>query len=108
MVEDDDQVRETCCAILKRNGYRVLSSEHGAAALRASEQYSGKIHLLLTDVVMPEMGGPELAERLAAVRPELAVLYVSGYTETPGIVFLQKPITPEVLLRRVREVLDAT
>ena len=94
----------------------VLAAGEGQEALHAANEHDGPIHLLLTDVVMPNMGGRELAERLASVRRETKVLYLSGYTDDaivhhgvlePGIAFLQKPFTPQALARKVREVLDA-
>ena len=84
-------------------------------AIEISSAHSGPIHLLLTDVVMPQMTGPELVQRVAPLHPEMKVLYVSGYTSDalhqrnlrePGTAFLQKPFTPDVLARRVRTVLD--
>jgi PAS domain S-box-containing protein len=115
LVEDDESVRKLARTILQRSGYRVLEAEHGAAAIQIFEANPG-IQLLVSDVVMPGMSGPELAERLRPLRPEMRVLFMSGYTGDaishhgvldPGLAFLQKPFTPESLTRKVREVLDA-
>lgn len=114
VVEDDDQVREIGCAILRRHGYEVLAARDGREARELADGYDGPIHLLLTDVVMPGMSGRELAEGLSAKHPETKVLYASGYAEDAivhrgvvesGIAFLQKPLTPERLLRKIREML---
>ncbi len=115
LVEDEPGVRGLVHNILKLHGYTVLEARHGIEALLTGAQYMGPIHLLLTDVVMPQMSGPEVAERLAAVRPGLKVLYMSGYPDHPifsrtGVTahaaFLLKPFTPNALARKVREVLD--
>jgi hypothetical protein len=115
LVEDQDIVREVVQTILRKRGYHVLTAHSGGDALLVSEQYAEKIHLLLTDVIMPRMNGRELAERLRALRPGLKVLYMSGYADDAivhdGILdsdveFMKKPIRPQSLLRRVREVLD--
>jgi CheY-like chemotaxis protein len=116
LVEDEGIVRELIRTLLQSNGYTVLEASNGGEALLVCQQHPGPIHLLITDVVMPHMGGPELAERLALLRPGLKALYISGYTDQaivhhgvlePGLAFLQKPFTPAALRRKVREILDA-
>jgi signal transduction histidine kinase len=115
LVEDDAQVRVMTSAILRRHGYNVIDAQNGAEALLLSHQVGGPIDLLLTDLVMPKMSGPELADCLRPARPQMRVIYLSGYTEESiiqygptdaGLVFLQKPITPDALVRQVRAVLD--
>jgi two-component system cell cycle sensor histidine kinase/response regulator CckA len=117
LVEDDEQVRTVSRGILRRSGYQVLEARNAGEALLLAEAHAGTIHLLLADVVMPQVSGPNLARRLASLHPEMKVLFMSGYTDDSvlrhGVVrsaisFVQKPITPEMLTTKVREVLDAT
>jgi len=114
IVEDEGTVRRTVSKILETYGYHVLEAENGGSALLICERYKKPIHLLLTDVVMPEMSGRELADRVASHRPDLKVLYMSGYTDDvivhhgvldEGTAFIQKPFAADVLARKVREVL---
>jgi signal transduction histidine kinase len=115
VVEDDPSVRGLVQEALRLSGYEVLVARHGIEALLSGAKHPGPIHLLLTDVAMPQMSGPEVAEKLTVVRPEIKVLYMSGYPDHPvfeqgGInrdtAFLQKPFTPHLLTQKVREVLD--
>ncbi|MEX2222852.1 MAG: ATP-binding protein [Candidatus Rokuibacteriota bacterium] len=110
IVEDEDEVRALVHSVLADHGYLVLSAGRPSDAVSLAERHPGPIHLLVTDMVMPEMNGPALARRLLADRPEMAVLYMSGYTDQPvgtGGAFLQKPFTPDDVARAVRAVLDA-
>jgi len=117
LVEDEDGVRRVAVGILRKAGYHVIESRGPGEALLLNEQHPVPIDLLLTDVVMPTMGGRQLAERITATRPKLKVLFVSGYTDDAvlhqailesGVAFLQKPLTPDGLRQKVREVLDAS
>jgi len=114
LVEDDSAVRLLVEEILSSIGYQVLTAEDGPHALLAAQQHSGKIDLLLTDVVLPKMGGKEIASRLAALLPGIKVLFMSGYTGhsaaqhgnlDPDVAFLPKPFSPAVLMEKVRAVL---
>src|SRR5712691_3612330 len=114
LVEDEEMVRRMTREVLEGAGYRVLEAASGFEALRVSAGHTGRLDLMLTDVVMPGMSGRELAERLAPVRPGMKVLYMSGHTDDAifhhgvtraGTGFLQKPFTPDALERRVRELL---
>jgi two-component system cell cycle sensor histidine kinase/response regulator CckA len=116
VVEDELQVRELTRDILLGQGYQVLTAGDGVEALRVAEAHEGPIHLLVTDVVLPRMSGKELADRLRTARPEVRVLYTSGYTDdaivhhgvlAAGVHFLSKPFEIESLARKVRELLDA-
>jgi two-component system, cell cycle sensor histidine kinase and response regulator CckA len=114
LAEDEDGVRHVVTQMLREQGYTVLPANGGAEALRIAQSHSGPLELLVSDVMMPRMSGPELAERLRGLRPEMRVLFVSGYTDgeivrggelEPGTDFLQKPFTREQLAMKVREVL---
>jgi two-component system cell cycle sensor histidine kinase/response regulator CckA len=115
MVEDEDAVRESTCEYLSSRGYDVLQGKNGDDALQVLEKFAGKIHLLISDVIMPGMSGAELGKRVRELRPDTRVIYISGYTESTvvrqGIEskagFLQKPFTLTALAGKVREVLDA-
>ncbi len=114
VAEDEEMVRTLVRGILEGNGYTVLTASDGDEAISAAGNYRGPIHLILTDVVMPKRGGREVAESLARFHPGAKVLYMSGYTDESivhhgvlkaGISFIEKPFTPDTLLRKVRQVL---
>ena len=115
IVEDEEEVRKLAVRILERQGYKVFEASQGLDAFLIAEGYEDLIHLLVTDVVMPKIGGRELADRIAEICPEIKVLYMSGYTDNAivhhgvlgeGMEFIQKPFTVEGLARKVRKVLD--
>ncbi len=115
LVEDEPAVRRLAARVLRTLGYRVVEATNGAEALTVAMVSSASIHLLITDVVMPELGGKALAEQLAQHIPGLKVLFMSGYTDltmlrqsklSDGMDFLQKPFTPAALAQKVRTVLD--
>jgi PAS domain S-box-containing protein len=114
LVEDETAVLELAARVLQSNGYKVLAASDPEEAVRVCEEYKEAIHLLLTDVVMPKLSGRRLADHVVFIRPEMKVLYMSGYTDDTivhqgviheGAAFLEKPFTPENLLRKVRGVL---
>jgi two-component system cell cycle sensor histidine kinase/response regulator CckA len=116
LVDDEYEVRTLLQQILEHRGYVVMSAGRPSDALRIAEHHVGPIHLLLTDMVMPEMSGAVLAERLSTTRPEMTVLQMSGYTDygsgaaepsATAPAFLQKPFTPDTVARAVRAVLDS-
>src|SRR5262249_51448992 len=115
LVEDEEAVRKLARAVLEASHYTVLEARDGSEALQVSANWRDPIHLLLTDVLMPHMNGRQLADQLAPARPQLKVLYMSGYTDDtivrqpvfgPDNHFLQKPFTTRQLVHKVREVLD--
>ena len=116
LVEDEDAVRALARHVLTSCGYTILEAADGREAVRVAEQHAGRIDLVVSDVVMPYLGGRQLVERLGAVKPGLKVLFLSGYTADAVVrhgvleaeyAFLQKPFTPTALAQKVREVLDA-
>jgi CheY-like chemotaxis protein len=116
VAEDETAVRALTCRILRKHGYHVLEARDGREAVEVAQQYPGSINLLVTDVIMPNVGGRELSESLARMMPDVKVLFMSGYTDDQllqrGVLqsgtgnFLEKPFTPDALARKVREVLD--
>ena len=115
LVEDEEAVRALARHVLRQCGYTVLEAEDGREAVRLVESRSEPLDLLISDVVMPYLGGRQLAERIAALRPGIKTLFLSGYTDDAVVrhgvlqaefAFLQKPFTPIALAIKVREVLD--
>lgn len=115
VVEDERQVRELVQEILQAQGYTVLTAADGEEGLRLCTEYDGPIDLLLTDVVMPGLSGPEMAQCILPVHSTIKVVFMSGYASDaigdhgvldPGTAFLHKPITPDILIGKVRERLD--
>jgi two-component system cell cycle sensor histidine kinase/response regulator CckA len=116
VVEDQIEARSVICETLRRRGYTVIESVNGPDAIVKGRQVDVTIDVMLTDVIMPGMGGRRVAEVIRATRPQLKVVYMSGYTDSaivdhgilePGVTFVQKPFATETLLRKIREVLDA-
>jgi two-component system cell cycle sensor histidine kinase/response regulator CckA len=115
LVEDEASVRAVASRVLRRSGYRVIEASNGVEALRQCEDRGTDVDLIITDIVMPEMGGFELANRVRRARPGARILFTSGYTEDavlrrsfvePGEAFLEKPFTPADLAQRARQLLD--
>ena len=114
VVEDAEPIRKMVCSMLRGSGYGVKEAADGAEALGLIERECETVHLVLTDVIMPEMSGAELARHLSRVCPELPIIFMSGYSEDPvvrsveriGSVFLPKPFTASALVEKVRQTLD--
>jgi DNA-binding NtrC family response regulator len=115
LVEDDDGLRELALRILGKQGYHVLSASRSSEAEQLCREHEGQIDIVVTDVVMPGLGGRELVTKLLPIQPQMAVLFMSGYTdqvvfkegvEKGNTHFIQKPFTPASLSKKVREVLD--
>lgn len=110
VVEDDRAVRTLVQNVLSKRGYKVLEASGGDEAMQVALGHDGPIHLLLSDVMMPEMHGPDVANRLKPFRPTMKVMFMSGYVRPGGLdpnaEFMSKPFQPDTLVRRVREVLD--
>ena len=117
LAEDSDSLREMAREYLECAGYTVVEACSGREALERAKEFAGPIELLLTDVVMPGMSGPELASQMKLLQPGIKIIFTSGYTDDaiarqgvldPGVTFLQKPYRPKALARKIREVLDET
>ena len=115
LVEDEPMVRSATSSVLRQQGYAVIEAPNGMEAMRIAREWTRSIHLLITDVVMPLMGGVELAEQFARLYPESKVLYTSGYSDDPTpreehagrTAFIPKPFTPRDLAQKVRDTLNA-
>ncbi len=116
LVDDEESLRVVVVDLLGQLGYRMLSAANGAEALQIAHQYPAKIDLLVTDVVMGDLPGPELAQQLTHSRPDMKVVFISGFADgslapggvlTPGTVLVQKPFTIKMLSARIRQVLEA-
>ena len=115
LVDDEESLRNVVVDLLGQLGYRMLSAASGPEALALAEEFPGKIDLLVTDVVMDPLPGPALAERLARLRPEMKVIFISGYADSlapdgvlkPGTVLVNKPFTIKILSAKLREVLES-
>jgi CheY-like chemotaxis protein len=117
LVEDEPAVLSLAARVLQGRGYQVLQARDGSEALQVLEDHTGPIDILITDVVMPRLGGPELVERLQEARPQTPIIYMSGYTDDKtvrdimadsGVNFLQKPFSPAALAELTRQVLGGT
>lgn len=115
LVEDEEPLRKVIIELLTQIGYKVLSAAHAKEAMEVANGYREKIHLLITDVIMPDVNGPELVKQLCAIRSDLKVIYISGYTDgslahegvlQPGTVLVNKPFSVRLLSAKMREVLD--
>jgi two-component system, cell cycle sensor histidine kinase and response regulator CckA len=117
IVENEAAIRSLLQMALRKNGYTVLAAESGREALDVVSTHSGPIHLLITDVMMPDIDGPELVRRLSAIRPETRTLFMSGYMDDAlgeqgvlpsSVNFIQKPFSPSTIAQKVRDILDGT
>jgi CheY-like chemotaxis protein len=113
LAEDEETIRRLVSEVLERSGYEVFTAPNGDEALRLLEEHGGEIDLLITDVIMPGMGGPDLARAAVLIKPSLRVLFTSGYTsepdkafDDPEVEFIGKPFSPQALVAKVQEVLD--
>jgi two-component system, cell cycle sensor histidine kinase and response regulator CckA len=115
IVENESAIRHLLQVALRRNGYTVLAAESGREALQLVRNHAGPLHLMITDVMMPDMDGPELVRQLSTIRPDTRTLFMSGYMDdtlgergilTTNANFIQKPFSPRAIAQRVREILD--